>query len=85
MDARRGMSEQDDHAGDGTHDSDQHGAGHGGDHGDDHGDGFDAEYATERETAPQGPFTTRDVGVGFVIALVGMALVFGVPIAMLGL
>lgn len=33
----------------------------------------------ERRTAPQGSYTMRDVGVGFVVALVGMAVVFGVP------
>lgn len=38
------------------------------------------EYATERTTAPQSPYTSRDVVAGFVVALVGMALVFGVPL-----
>ncbi|WP_254543840.1 OadG family protein [Halomarina pelagica] len=34
----------------------------------------------ERQTAPQGPYTTGQVTTGFVVALVGMAVVFGVPI-----
>ncbi|WP_254537860.1 OadG family protein [Halomarina litorea] len=33
-----------------------------------------------RTTAPQSPYTNRDVGVGFVVALVGMLVVFVVPI-----
>lgn len=36
----------------------------------------------ERQTAPQGPYTTRQVGIGFLIAVLGMVLVFGVPIAL---
>lgn len=48
-----------------------------GDHG--HG-GHDSEFATERETAPQSPYTTRDVGVGAAVALVGMLVVFAVPL-----
>lgn len=55
------------------------------DHDHDHGD-HDAEhdhesaYATDRETAPQSAYTNRDVAVGFAVALVGMAVVFGVPL-----
>ena len=57
-----------------------------GEHEDDHADGdFDAEYATERTTAPQGPYSTRDVGVGFAVLLVGVVLVFGVPLLVLGI
>lgn len=33
----------------------------------------------ERQTAPQEPYTMRDVGIGFVVALVGMVIVFGIP------
>ena len=40
----------------------------------------ESEYATERVTAPQSDYTNRDVVVGFVVALVGMAVVFGVPL-----
>jgi hypothetical protein len=39
----------------------------------------DPKPATERKTAPQTPYTMRDVGVGAVIALVGILLVFVVP------
>lgn len=38
---------------------------------------------TGRTTAPQSPYTNRDVAVGFVVALIGMALVFGVPLLLL--
>lgn len=31
----------------------------------------------ERETAPQSPFNTRQVAVGFVVLAVGLALTFG--------
>jgi hypothetical protein len=33
-----------------------------------------------RQTAPQSPYTSRQVGIGAVIALVGMLVVFVVPI-----
>lgn len=45
-------------------------------------DEHESEYATERTTAPQSDYTTRDVVVGTVVALVGMAVVFGVPLAL---
>ncbi|MEF8783579.1 MAG: hypothetical protein V5A39_04770 [Haloarculaceae archaeon] len=32
-----------------------------------------------RSTAPQSDYTTGQVGVGFVILLVGLALTFGLP------
>jgi hypothetical protein len=41
---------------------------------------FESEYATERQTAPQGPYTTRDVAVGFIIAAVGLVVTFGIPL-----
>lgn len=47
---------------------------------DDHGGDNDAPYATERTTAPQSDYTVRDVAVGAVVAAVGMAVVFGVPL-----
>lgn len=46
---------------------------------DDHGD-HEGEYATERETAPQSEYTSREVAVGFAVALIGMAVVFAVPL-----
>jgi hypothetical protein len=49
-------------------------------HGDD-GDGeFEPEYATERTTAPQSPYSMRDVGVGAAIALAGLVVVFAIPV-----
>jgi len=35
-----------------------------------------------RETAPQSPYATRDVAVGFVVTLVGLTLAFGLPLAL---
>jgi hypothetical protein len=55
---------------------DEHG-GH--DHDQDDGE-FEPEYATERTTAPQSPYTMRDVGVGAAIALAGLVVAFGVPV-----
>lgn len=62
---------------------------------DDHGHGHDdrPEYDPSnkelpsgapplRSTAPQSDYTMRDVGVGFVVALVGVAVVFGLPLAL---
>jgi hypothetical protein len=37
----------------------------------------------ERRTAPQTPYTTRDVAVGAAIALVGLFVTFGVPLLLL--
>lgn len=50
-----------------------HGDGHG--HDDDHG-----TPATGRSTAPQSAYSSRDVGIGFVVLLLGLVLAFGVPI-----
>lgn len=36
----------------------------------------------ERETAPQQEYTMREVTIGFVVAIVGMAVVFGLPLVM---
>lgn len=33
-----------------------------------------------RQTAPQGPYTNRMVGVGALVALVGLVVVFGIPL-----
>ncbi|MDZ7702553.1 MAG: hypothetical protein U5J98_11115 [Halobacteriales archaeon] len=35
-----------------------------------------------RETAPQSPFTMRQVGIGLVVLAVGAAVAFGVPLAL---
>lgn len=34
----------------------------------------------DRTTAPQSPYTGRQVGIGALVALVGMLIVFGVPL-----
>ncbi|MFC6963461.1 DUF7550 family protein [Halocatena marina] len=34
----------------------------------------------ERQTAPQEEYTMRDVGIGFVVAIIGMVIAFGIPI-----
>jgi len=47
---------------------------------DDHTEEFEPEYATERSTAPQSPYSTRDVAVGAVVALAGLVVTFVVPI-----
>ena len=45
----------------------------------DHDDEPQEEWA-ERRTAPQSPYTGRDVAVGAVIAVVGLLITFGVPL-----
>ncbi len=35
-----------------------------------------------RSTAPQSEYTTGQVAVGFVVLLLGLAIVFGLPIAL---
>jgi hypothetical protein len=35
-----------------------------------------------RDTAPQSAYITRDVAVGFAVMLVGLAVVFGLPFAL---
>lgn len=41
------------------------------------------EPTTERTTAPQSEYTGRDVAVGVVVAAVGIAITFGVPLLFL--
>lgn len=45
-----------------------------------HGNGVNEAMHVERQTAPQEPYTTRDVGVGGLIAIIGMVIVFGIPL-----
>jgi hypothetical protein len=65
------------------------------DHEDDHGHGHDdrpdydpankdlpAREPPLRSTAPQSDYTMRDVGLGFLVMLVGVAVVFGLPLAL---
>lgn len=46
----------------------------------DHTHGDTTEPSDFRQTAPQGPYTNRMVGIGMVVALVGLLVVFGLPI-----
>ncbi len=39
--------------------------------------------SSERTTAPQSEYTTRQIALGFVLAIVGLAITFGVPLALL--
>jgi hypothetical protein len=36
----------------------------------------------ERTTAPQSEYTGRDIAIGAAIALVGLAVTFGIPLAL---
>lgn len=66
------MSDDDAEADHDHHDHEDHDA-------DDHSHADHDGDAIERQTAPQGEYSMRDVGVGFGVALAGMALVFLVP------
>lgn len=46
---------------------------------DDHGHDEEEEGRT---TAPQSEYTTSQVGLGFAVALVGLVVVFGLPLAL---
>ena len=48
-----------------------------------HGDDHQQESTATRSTAPQSEYTGRDVAIGAVVALVGVAVTFGVPLAVL--
>ena len=45
------------------------------------GDADVGEGIWARETAPQSPYTGRQVGIGFVVLIVGAVVAFGLPIA----
>jgi hypothetical protein len=48
----------------------------------DHDSGADVghDLEAERTTAPMGEYTVRDVGVGFVVLVVGLLVTFGIPL-----
>jgi hypothetical protein len=54
------------------------------DHDDGHGHGHEdwANPGPDRETSPMQAFSTRDVGVGFAVMLVGLVVVFGLPLVL---
>lgn len=45
-------------------------------------DSEEPERADGRSTAPQSEYTLRDVGVGFLVLLIGAVVAFAVPIAL---
>jgi hypothetical protein len=53
----------------------------------DHDSGADVghDLEAERTTAPMGDYSSRDVGIGFVVMLVGVLIAFGIPLLALGL
>ena len=58
-----------------------------GDHGgheahDDHGHGHGEPEGIVRRTAPMQAFRTRHVWIGLVVLLVGLAITFGLPLAL---
>ena len=50
------------------------------DHADDGGHEDHHDHESGRTTAPQSPYTNREVGIGLAIALAGIVLVFAIPI-----
>ena len=40
----------------------------------------ESDHGIERTTAPQAPYAGRHVAIGTVVALVGLLVVFGVPL-----
>lgn len=60
---------------DGTHDHENEGESEGGEQDDDRPAG-----PNERSTAPQSVYTPRQVGLGALVALVGLGVTFGVPL-----
>lgn len=68
--APRGVTGMSDHADDPDHQADH----------DVEGSDHPEPRPDHRQTAPQGPYTNRMVGIGAVVALVGLLVVFGVPV-----
>lgn len=50
--------------------------------GDETGEDAPGRRTWERVTAPQGDYSARDVGIGVVVAAIGLAVAFGVPLAL---
>jgi hypothetical protein len=46
------------------------------------GGGLASNAADDRETAPMSPFSARAAGIGFVVLLVGLVVVFGIPVVL---
>lgn len=47
-----------------------------------HGSAENGEGVWARSTAPQSPYRMRQVGIGFVIFAIGVAITVGIPLAM---
>lgn len=47
---------------------------------DEHSENSPGAYATPRTTAPQSPYTTRDVAIGLVVLAVGLVVTVAVPL-----
>lgn len=45
-------------------------------------DGSDEDGIWARATAPQTPYTSRQVGIGLVIFVIGVVVTFGVPLVL---
>lgn len=52
------------------------------DHADDGGHGDHHDHDEGRTTAPQSAYTGRQVGIGWLVAIVGLVVTFGIPIAL---
>ncbi|WP_323171804.1 hypothetical protein [Natrialba sp. PRR66] len=53
----------------------------------DHDSGADVghDLGAERTTAPMSEYSSRAVGIGFLVLIVGIAISFGIPLATTGL
>ena len=71
------MSDHDDYATD-DHDHAEHQADHD-EHAHDEMHGHDVE-GLERVTSPMQPYSKREVGIGFVVLVVGLVVAFAIPL-----
>ncbi|MFD1564903.1 hypothetical protein ACFR99_15300 [Haloarchaeobius amylolyticus] len=51
---------------------------------DDSGADVGHDLEAERTTAPMSPYSARDVAIGGVVMLVGVAVAFGIPLLTMG-
>jgi hypothetical protein len=62
------------------HDADGDEEAHAGDHDDDHHDGHGTDHDDGRVTSPMQEFGSSQVTTGFVVLVVGLVVVFGIPL-----
>ncbi|ADD07124.1 uncharacterized protein Nmag_3574 [Natrialba magadii ATCC 43099] len=43
------------------------------------------DLAADRTTAPMSDYSSRSVGIGFLVTIVGVAISFGIPLVAMGL